>query len=199
MGFLKFLSKKKELQEELDIPPPPPPGAEDLGLTSIGEELPPPPPSDEEGLPPFPGPEEREELPPLPEMPEFEEEFAEEEAKLREFTSLPPKAESQASELPPLPPRAEASLKISQKPLAPPQPRMDIQEAMPIFVRANQFKDILKGINVVKVNLKKSDDVLLRLDDLENSKEREFTKWRSEFEDIQNKIMFVDKILFKGD
>ena len=194
MGFLKFLSKKKELQEELDIPPPPQPGAEDLGLTSIGEEIPPPPPLDEEGLQPFPGPEEREELPPLPEMPEFEEEFAEEEAKLQELTQLPRKAEAPASRSPPLPPRAE----VSQKPLAPPQPRIDVQEAVPIFVRANQFKDILKGINVVKVNLKKSDDVLLRLDDLENSKEREFTKWRSEMEDIQNKIMFIDKILFKG-
>ena len=194
MGFLKFLSKKKELQEELDIPPPPPPGAEDLGLTSIGEEIPPPPPLDEEGLPPFPGPEEREELPPLPEMPEFEEEFAEEEAKLQELTQLPRKAETPNSRSPPLPPRAE----VSQKPLAPPQPRIDVQEAVPIFVRANQFKDVLKGINIVKVNLKKSDDVLLRLDDLENSKEREFTKWRSEMEDIQNKIMFIDKILFKG-
>lgn len=197
MGFLKFLKKKES--EDLDIPPPPPLGMEDFGLASIGEEIPPPPPLDEEGLPRFPGPEEGEELPPLPEMPEFEEEFAEEEDNIPELPPLPPKAETPDLGLPPLLSRAEISPKISQRPLAPPQPKIEVQEAMPIFVRANQFKDILKGVNVVKVNLKKSDDVLLRLDDLENSKEREFTKWRSELEDIQNKIMFVDKILFKGD
>jgi len=62
MGLLGFLKRKEPSADELDVPPIPPAlnEGEDLGLTSIGEEIPPPPSLEEEKIPPFPSPLEEE-------------------------------------------------------------------------------------------------------------------------------------------
>lgn len=168
MGFLRFLKKEKPklIEGELDVPPVPPSveKGEDLGLTSIGEEIPPPPLLEEEKLPPFPSPveEEREEAKPIEEL-------------------IP-------KEVP-----------VAEEEIRPPEKEEVIEEIKPIFVRAEKFKDILKEISNIKADLKKSENVIVSIDDLKDNKEGEFVKWHNTLDDIEKKLMLVDKILFKGD
>jgi len=199
VGFLKFLKKSKQdklempMDEDLDMPPPPPIG--------MKENLPPMPKFDEK---PFSIPEEKittlpdlepiepeisdEELPKPPEMPRFE--------KKSELVT-PPKI------IPPMP-------KI--KPISPIEKmeRVAMREgrgvlrheevpSKPIFLGVEKFKEIRRGINVARNDLKNAGEVLMKLMDMKDVKDKEFNKWKGTMEDIQKKMVFVDKNLFKGD
>jgi len=219
MGLRSFLSKKKKEKPEeiLDLPPLPPGGEEDLGLTSIGEEIP-PPPEFEEGLPPFPSPIEKEEvpmpeaevpeeLPPLPELPEeagmpFEEEIpAPPGIGLPEEPTMPPFEE----EIPALPPR-----------FIPPRPRIIPTQVPPIprptkvvperpavrkaiFIRVDDFKTVLREISLVRGDLTGSEDALVKLANLEVEKNKRYGEWHENIKLIQKKLTSVDKVLSKGD
>jgi len=172
MAFFKLLSKK---QKKLDIPPPPP--ALDI----------PPPPEDLE-LP---------ELPPLPEIPEEEEEI-----KLE----VPKK-------IPKLKPIKEEVIPIKPIPTLPPhevKPKEDIKKLEAIFkekkfpsigkemfIKADQYKEILKSVDTVKRKIRESEKILDRLNEIKNVKDKEFEKWRSLLEDIERKSVYIDRNLFE--
>ena len=173
MGFLRFLKKEKPrlTGSELDVPPIPPPTeeGEDLGLTSIGEDIP-PPPLDEDMLPPFPGPVEEERKPFEDFIPKEESVLVTEEAPITGEAVKPPVVFSDE--------------KIVIK---------------PIFVRAEKFKGVLGEIGGIKTDLKKSENAVASINSLEGSKEKELVKWQNVLNDVEKKLMLIDKTLFKGD
>ena len=72
----------------------------------------------------------------------------------------------------------------------------DIVESLQRF---EKFKEIRRGINVARNDLKKAGEVLMKLMDMKDVKDKEFNKWKGTMEDIQKKMVFIDKNLFKGD
>jgi len=66
----------------------------------------------------------------------------------------------------------------------------------PIFVDLDLFKVMLDEIGLVKKNLKEMDDIVTRLDDFRNDKDKEFDKWKKAVEDIQRKLIYADRTLF---
>ena len=52
---------------------------------------------------------------------------------------------------------------------------------------------------MIKGDLKKSDEMLLNLIKSREGKDKEFEKWHAVMEDIQKKLIFIEKTLFKGD
>ena len=68
-----------------------------------------------------------------------------------------------------------------------------------VYIRVDKFKMALDGIGMIRNSLRKSDEALLKLESIKNSKDRSFDKVKSSLEDLQKKIIFIDKTLFKGD
>jgi len=68
-----------------------------------------------------------------------------------------------------------------------------------IFVRVENFKAVLDGIGMIRASVRKSDEALMRLENIKNSKDRSFDRVKSSMEDLQKKLLFIDKTLFKGD
>ena len=68
-----------------------------------------------------------------------------------------------------------------------------------VYVRVDKFKMALDGIGMIRNSLRKSDEALLKLESIKNEKDRSFDKAKSSLEDLQKKIMFIDKTLFKGE
>ncbi|MCB9358400.1 hypothetical protein H6503_00560 [Candidatus Woesearchaeota archaeon] len=66
----------------------------------------------------------------------------------------------------------------------------------PIFVDIEAFKTMLSDIDTIKNDMKSSSIVMQHLEEIKNSKDRELERWRTQLEDIQRKINYVDKILF---
>lgn len=184
MGFLSFLSKgNQKSKSELDLPHVPPPP-----LDSSFEET----------------PSIEEELPPLPEIDASDKEFTEFQEGYKE---------EGVNELPPLTGMKEMSLK----------PKWDIGSEVPmatltrpgadksferaekhikpnsLYIRVDTFRGtILRNTMFIKNELKASNEILARLDRIEQTENILFKEWHNKMQELQNKIVYVDKVLFKG-
>ncbi len=219
MGFLKFLKReKKDTLDELDLPPAPPalegfddnmpelPDFPDFGEEKIyapkedmadfnfPEEEQSIPESKENTMefPSFPEIEERpmppipplrapfavpENMPPMPE-PEPEQENIEEELKIRQDTY----------------PKAAGRLFSQEKRILRQRP-----SAKTIYVSVDNFKATLGSISMVRSDLRKSEEALVKLESMKNAKDKSFDKMKSSLDDLQRKLIFIDKTLFKGE
>jgi hypothetical protein len=72
-----------------------------------------------------------------------------------------------------------------------------LEEKGPLFVNITGFKELLGEVDDIKKSLKKGMSALnnvMELKDLEDSK---MMKWQKSLEDMERKLMYVDKILFE--
>ena len=67
----------------------------------------------------------------------------------------------------------------------------------PIFVDIDAFRTLLNDLDGIRNDIKSSSDILQHLSEIKNSKDDEFEKWRLALEDLQKKIVYVDKIIYK--
>ena len=223
VGFLKFLKReKKDTLDELDLPPAPPslegfedsmpelPDFPDFGDEKIS--------APKEEMPKFDFPEEEQNAPALgkedpmefPSFPEMEEK------------PMPIQPFNMPQQFPEPQPMPEPEQNI----IAEEQPAEEEQEAMPseaypkaagrlfshekralrqrptsktIYVSVDNFKATLGSINMVRSDLRKSEEALMKLESIKNAKDKSFDKMKSSLDDLQRKLIFVDKTLFKGE
>lgn len=71
--------------------------------------------------------------------------------------------------------------------------------AKTIYVKVDNFKAMLGTINIVRSDLRKSDEALTKLESIKNGKDKSFDKVKSSLDDLQKKLIFIDKTLFKGE
>ena len=219
MGFLKFLKREKRSDfDELDLPPAPPPlDDKEFGAQGFdgGMEFP-EFPEDKISAPKEPSFDfGREEMPELeneplemPELPEMEE----------RPVAMQPK--TPVSGMPPITAPVQQALQPAKEEIAPEEPRftplgypkMDERlfsrekkslherpAGKTIYVKVDKFKAALGSINVVRSDLRKSEDALMKLESIKNSKDRAFDKVRNSLDDLQKKLIFIDKTLFRED
>jgi len=67
----------------------------------------------------------------------------------------------------------------------------------PIFVKADDYKSILGAMTVIKSKIEDSEKILTEINDLKNTKDKSFEQWRNELEDIQRKLLYIDKTLYE--
>ncbi len=224
MGFLNFIKKRDRLPDDfdLDLPPEPPEiGIEEM-IEKTGEKkepikekspfeleegefgLPLPPPSigtkkEKKGFfslfKPKKAVEETETS--LPKIEELEELSS---FQTGEMFPSPPTEEK----MPFLPPEIKRSVSPSPKlakwikPSKPESLPLEIkstEESKQGFITIDDFKHIQDSINNAKENLKKIDSFFTELK--ENTEIKECVEWHANLQDIQRKITFIDKILFK--
>lgn len=66
-----------------------------------------------------------------------------------------------------------------------------------LFIDVNNFNSVISNINYIKGKLKESDDALVKLNDTKLSEDKAFEKWRTQMEDVQRKLLYIDKALFE--
>jgi hypothetical protein len=216
MGWL-FPSKKTvkgQKQSDLSLPPLMPDNTmrprfnsslrSEVEHVSAGSSIPEPPFSEQEldmkmskALPDFPElseaePKTKTEIPAFPELPEMSEynaEYNTEDApkKLPEFPdikSVP--AEERLFE--------EESEYEVRKEVEGLKGHVSVK---PVFVEVERFKDMLDDLNQTKISLKEAVDIMAKLDEIRLDKDKLFEEWKSQLEDIQRKLIFVDRTLFE--
>lgn len=219
MGFLKFLRReKRDTLDELDLPPAPPPlgGFEDNmpelpDFPDFGEEKISAPkedmadfnfPEEEQGIP-----ESKENTMEFPSFPEIEE---------KPMPAIPPvRAPFAVPEtMPPMPePEPEQEEIAEEQPMpSDTYPKMagrlfsqekrilrERPSAKTIYVSVDNFKATLGSINMVRSNLRKSEEALMKLESIKNATDKSFDKMKGLLDDLQRKLIFVDKTLFKDE
>ena len=215
MGFLKFLKReKRESIDELDLPPAPP------SLEGFEEGM---------ELPEFPEfPEEKISAPQKQDFDFGKEELPELEYEIPEMGQKPqiqpiiapaaqvaPMPAMSAPQPMPTPPEPNEEPSPPEEPRFAPlddyakvERRLFAQEkralrerptARTIYVKVDKFKATLGSISTVRSDLRKSEEALMKLESIKNSKDRAFDKVRNSVDDLQKKLIFIDKTLFEGE
>jgi len=228
VSFLKFLKReKKDTLDELDLPPAPPPleGAEpDFGASGFEEKLPELPEFPEfderisapREMPKFDFPEDekmqdmgKDEMPDFPSFPEMED--AETYAPPVSAPLQPVRVSAPQTEpsIPQMQEQEESQEESEQSSFYPKMSgrlfaheRINLRQrsnVKTIYVKIDNFKATLGSINIVRSDLRKSEEALNKLESIKNAKDRSFDKVRASLDDLQKKLIFIDKTLFKGE
>ena len=64
-----------------------------------------------------------------------------------------------------------------------------------LFIDSSNYKEMLEHLGEVEARLKESADIIKNLNEIKNAKDKEFEKWRLQLEELQRRIMLVDKTL----
>ena len=68
---------------------------------------------------------------------------------------------------------------------------------MPIYVRIEEYKDVLDVINMVKNKLKEARDTLNRINELKNEEDIELEKWEQGLDQVERRMEYIDKVMFE--
>lgn len=76
--------------------------------------------------------------------------------------------------------------------------KLKLKPRKAIYVKINRYKNILGELRLTRNRLSEADDALMRVAELKIYKDKEFEKWRESLEDLQRKLIFVDRTIFGG-
>ncbi len=148
----------------------------------------------------IPPPPEDLELPELPPLPGEEEEIKKPEEVPKEIPELKPIREETIpiKPIPTIPSHEiEPEKEEIKKPIAVVKEQRFPPTGKEMFVKADRYRELLKSVNIVKGKIKESENILERLNEIKNIKDKEFEKWRTLLEDMERKAVYIDKTLFE--
>jgi len=67
---------------------------------------------------------------------------------------------------------------------------------MPVFVKVEDYKDVVDVIDLIRAKIDETKETLMKINELKNQEDTELEHWRTELEDIEGKVNFIDKSLF---
>jgi hypothetical protein len=67
----------------------------------------------------------------------------------------------------------------------------------PVFVKIEDYKDILDILSLVKDRLEEAKRTLADINDLKNDEDSELSMWGSTLNEIENKLDNIDRTLFE--
>ncbi len=68
---------------------------------------------------------------------------------------------------------------------------------MPVFVKIEEYKDVLDVMNMVRNKLDDARKTLEKVNELKNEEDAELEIWNNALDDLERKVEFVDKTLFE--
>jgi len=75
--------------------------------------------------------------------------------------------------------------------------RDELKLKKPIFVYLDSYKEMMNELTVVQNTLKEGADSLVRVAEFKEDQDKEFNKWDAQLKDVQRKLTYVDRRLFK--
>ncbi len=72
-----------------------------------------------------------------------------------------------------------------------------MKENAPVFVKIDEYKEILDIIDVLKGKVTELRNTLSELQEIKEDEDREMERWSSNLADVENKIRFIDKSIFE--
>ena len=71
------------------------------------------------------------------------------------------------------------------------------EREMPIYVRIEEYRDVLDVINMIKNKLEEARAILQEINELKNEEDAELERWEQGLEAIERKVKYIDKTLFE--
>ena len=70
-------------------------------------------------------------------------------------------------------------------------------ELNPVFVKIDEYKEILDIIDVVRLKVEKAKKAVTKLYEIKASEDKELEKWEKQLVDVSNKVEDMKKTLFQ--
>ena len=74
---------------------------------------------------------------------------------------------------------------------------MENEYGAPVFVRIDEYKDVLDVMDLIKDKIAEAKDILGKITDLRNEEDAEIELWNSTINDVEKKIEHTDRMLFE--
>ncbi len=68
---------------------------------------------------------------------------------------------------------------------------------VPIFVKIDNYKEVLEDINTIKMKLVEAKKLLAEIEELKNEETSEINLWRQSLDEADAKMEYIDKTLFE--
>ncbi len=72
-----------------------------------------------------------------------------------------------------------------------------MEKGMPVFVKIDEYKDILEIIGLIKSKLEQARDTLNKIIEIKNQEDNELRTWQSDLDEVEKKIALIDGTLFE--
>ena len=74
-----------------------------------------------------------------------------------------------------------------------------MKESAPVFVKIEDYRQMLDVVEMIKKNLKEAKQMLADLNQLKEQETAEIQSWSSELEQMESKIEDINKLMFQPD
>lgn len=71
-------------------------------------------------------------------------------------------------------------------------------EEKPLFVKVETYREVMATLNELKERLKSAGDILTELNKIKNKEEKELQGWHTDLENLKEKLINIDKLLFES-
>ena len=71
-----------------------------------------------------------------------------------------------------------------------------IDELTPVFVKIDEYKEVLDILDVIKSKIEGAQNTLAEINQLKDEEDRELASWSTNLADITNKVESIDKAIF---
>ena len=71
------------------------------------------------------------------------------------------------------------------------------RSGMPVFVKVDEYKDILDVLDMIKAKIREIRGTLRNINSLRNEEDAEFAMWNSTISEIEKKVESIDRIMFE--
>ena len=72
-----------------------------------------------------------------------------------------------------------------------------MEKDMPIYVRIEEYRDVLDVVNMIKHKLADIRGTVEKIQELKNEEDAELDRWETALEGVERKVDFIDKSLFE--
>lgn len=66
---------------------------------------------------------------------------------------------------------------------------------MPVFVRIDEYKDVLEVLNLLNAKLVKAREIIEKINELKAEEDAELEMWQKELADVEKKVGFMSHTL----
>ena len=68
-------------------------------------------------------------------------------------------------------------------------------ERMPIFIKVEEYDDVLKLVKTVRTKIDEAKETLLKINDLKNEEDHQIETWQNALAEVEKKVDFIDHSL----
>jgi len=72
-----------------------------------------------------------------------------------------------------------------------------MEKEMPIYVKVEEYKEVLGVINQIKKKLEQAKELMGEINEIKNEEDRELSRWEASLEGVEVKLDYIDKTLFE--